>query len=178
MRTKRSCIQFARMVFVWLPILLVVAVPRTSLALDIYVSVDGGADADGSLAKPSGSLRAAVKAVRALRCEGNTEPAVIYLREGRHQLDETLVLGLEDGSPTAVADGTLPQYGAGDKTDPAFLTFAAYQDEHPVVSAGVPITGWNRRLLICQPKRLVSCGSQTCPPDWKDFTPSTIRKHD
>ncbi|QDV41147.1 hypothetical protein Enr13x_09850 [Stieleria neptunia] len=128
----------------WLPILLVVVVPKTSLALDLYVSVDGGADADGSLAKPYGSLSDAVQAVRALRGAGNTEPAVIYLREGRHQLDETLVLGLADGSPTTAADVMLPQYGAGDKTDPAFLTFAAYQDERPVVSAGVPVSGWKR----------------------------------
>ena len=53
------------------------AVPGESYALDIYVSVDGGAQADGSLAKPYGSLPDAVEAVRALRKAGNTEPVVI-----------------------------------------------------------------------------------------------------
>ena len=132
------------MVFIWLLILVVFAVPDASFALDIYVSVDGGAQADGSLAKPYGSLPDAVEAVRVLRKAGNTEPAVIRLRGGRHQLNQTLVLGLEDGSPTTSGDVKLEQYGAGDTTGPAFLTFAAYPGEHPVVSGGVPVTGWKR----------------------------------
>jgi len=108
------------------------------------VSIDGDAQADGSLTKPYGSLPDAVEAVRALRKAGNTEPAVITLREGRHQLNQTLVLGIEDGSPTTSGAVTLDQYGAGDTTGPAFLTFAAYPGEHPVVSAGVPVAGWKR----------------------------------
>ena len=70
-------------------LLLAFVVQGESLALDIYVSVDGDAQADGSLAKPYGSLPEAVKAVRALRKEGNAEQVVIILREGRHQLDQT-----------------------------------------------------------------------------------------
>ena len=124
--------------------LVVFAAPGESLALDIYVSVDGDTQADGSLANPYGSLPDAMKAVRALRKAGNTEPAVITLREGRHQLNQTLVLGIGDGSPTTSEDVTLEQYGAGDTTGPAFLTFAAYPGEHPVVSGGVPVTGWKR----------------------------------
>ena len=132
------------MVFPWLLLLVVFAVPHASFALDIYVSVDGGAQADGSLAKPYGSLPDAVEAVRALRKAGNTEPAMIILREGRHQLNQTLVLGLEDGSPATSGDVALEQYGAGDTTGPAYLTFAAYPGEHPVVSGGVPVIGWKR----------------------------------
>ena len=124
--------------------MVVFAAPGESLALDIYVSVDGDAQADGSLAKPYGSLPDAVEAVRALRKAGNTEPVVITLREGRHQLNQTLVLGIEDGSPATSGDVALEQYGAGDTTEPAFLTFAAYPGEHPVVSGGVPVTGWKR----------------------------------
>ena len=125
-------------------VLLVFAVADECSALDIYVSVDGGAQADGSLANPYGSLPDAVAAVRALRKAGNTEPAVITLRGGRHQLSQTLVLGLEDGSPTTPDDVKLEQYGAGATTGLAFLTFAAYPGEHPVVSGGVPVTGWKR----------------------------------
>ena len=36
------------------------------------------------------------------------------------------------------------QYGAGDTTGPAYLTFAAFPGEHPVVSGGIPVTGWKR----------------------------------
>ena len=115
-----------------------------SFAVDIYVSVDGGAQADGSLAKPYGALPDAVEAVRALRKEGNTEPVKIILRKGRHQLSQTLVLGLKDGSPKKSGDVTLPNYGAGDTTGPAFLTFAAYPGEQAVVSGGVPVIGWKR----------------------------------
>lgn len=132
--------------------LAVTAVPDVSFALDIYVSVDGSEQADGSLTKPYGSLPSAVEAVRALRKAGNTEPAVIILREGRHQKDQTLVLGLEDGSPAEAADVTLEKYGAGDTTGPAFLTFTAYPKETPVVSAGMPVTGWQR--LEASPAKL------------------------
>ena len=106
-------------------LLLVFVVQGEGLALDIYVSVDGSAQADGSLARPYGSLPDAVEAVRALRKSGNTEPTVIILREGRHQLNQTMVLGMEDGSPSDAKALTLPKYGAGDTTEPAFLTFAA-----------------------------------------------------
>ena len=51
--------------------LVVFAVPDASFALDIYVSVDGSAQADGSLANPYGSLPDAVEAVRALRQAGH-----------------------------------------------------------------------------------------------------------
>jgi len=125
-------------------LLLAFVVHDQCLAFDIYVSVDGDAQADGSLAKPYGSLPAAVKAVRALRKAGNTEPVVIILREGRHQLNQTLVLGLEDGSPSDPKAVLLPKYGAGDSSGPAYLTFAAYPGENPVVSAGVPVTAWKR----------------------------------
>ena len=66
--------------------------------IKIYVAVEGDDMADGSITKPYASLPRAVNQVRSLRESGNSHPAVIYLREGRHQLNETLVLGLEDGS--------------------------------------------------------------------------------
>ena len=56
--------------------------------MEIYVSVDGDVQADGSMAQPYGSLPDAVNAVRALRKSGNAEPAMIYLRKGRHQLNQ------------------------------------------------------------------------------------------
>ncbi|WP_231617416.1 putative glycoside hydrolase [Novipirellula aureliae] len=123
---------------------LAVLIPRESFTAEFYVSVDGAKRADGSIAKPFGSLPAAVDAVRALRKSGDQEPAVIYLREGRHQLNQTLVLGMEDGAPVSTDAAPLELYGAGDLTGPAHLTFAAYPGEKPVLSAGVPVTGWTR----------------------------------
>lgn len=117
---------------------------QTEDVTSIYVGPEGGDQANGSLARPFGSLPEAVDAVRALRNSGNTDPAVIYLREGRHQLDETLVLGLEDGNPSTTGRVTLGGYGAGAIAEPAYLTIAAYPGESPVVSGGVPVTGWKR----------------------------------
>ncbi len=121
-------------------------------ATDIYVSVEGSVQADGSLTNPYGSLPEAVKAVRALRKEGNTEPVQIILREGRHQLSQTLVLGPEDGSPSDAQSAPLPKYGAGEASGPAYLTFTAFPGENPVVSAGVQVTGWKR--VISAPAEL------------------------
>ena len=139
-----------RVLFFVLTLMLVSGVCAMSASAqkgDFYVSPDGSDNGPGSLSAPFATLaraRDAVRELRALRKTGNTEPAVITLREGRHQLNQTLVLGLEDGSPTTSGDVTLEQYGAGDMTGPAFLTFAAYPGETPVLSAGVPVTGWTR----------------------------------
>jgi hypothetical protein len=113
-------------------------------AAELYVAMNGDAHADGSLTKPYGSLSDAVEAMRGLRKAGDTEPVMIILREGRYPFNQTLVLGLEDGSPGMPDHGNLEMYGAGELTEPAYLTFAAYPGEHPVLSAGVPVTGWEK----------------------------------
>ena len=79
--------------------------------------------------------------MRNLRESGNSDPAVIYLREGRHQLIETLVLGIEDGLTTDVENEFSEEPGAGDIV-PAHLTIAAYPGEAAVISAGISVTGW------------------------------------
>lgn len=111
---------------------------------EFYVSTNGDDLADGSVAEPFASLPRAVEAARTLRKTGIVEPIAIYLREGRHQLNETLVLGLEDGSPKALATIDFDTPGAGDESNAAYLTIAAYPGENPVVSAGVPVEGWKR----------------------------------
>ncbi|MDF7806339.1 putative glycoside hydrolase [Pontiellaceae bacterium B12219] len=113
-------------------------------AKEVYVSPEGHAQADGSIEKPYATLPGAVAAVRALRASGYTEPVSILLREGRHSLKETLVLGLADGNPAAPMQTALPMYGAGEIADSTYLTIAAYPGEQPVISAGVPVTGWQR----------------------------------
>lgn len=51
-------------------LMLVLIVVNLCGAAEIYVSVDGSAQPDGSLAKPYGSLPAALGAVRVLRKAG------------------------------------------------------------------------------------------------------------
>ncbi|MBB3208243.1 hypothetical protein FHS27_004070 [Rhodopirellula rubra] len=110
----------------------------------LYVSPAGNDTNPGTISKPMESLSAAVEALRALRESGNQEPSTIYLRGGRHQVTQTLVLGLEDGrAPTSDVE-PFESYGSGEISSPAYLTIAAFPGEHPVVSSGLPVTGWKR----------------------------------
>ena len=122
MTTQQMSIQSRRVAALLLLLMLAFLVQDESQAMDIYVSVKGYEQADGSMAKPYGSLPDAVNAVRALRKSGNTEPMVITLREGRHQLNQTLVLGMEDGASSSSDSVSLKKYGAGNMTGPAHLT--------------------------------------------------------
>ena len=121
-------------------------------AVGIYVSVDGDNTGSGHLNDPLATLPAALEKVRSLRHAGNSEPVTIYLREGRHQLNQTLVLGIEDGRTSPSDVTAFDKYGAGESKEPAFLTFAAYPGENPIVSAGVPVNGW--KLLESAPEEL------------------------
>lgn len=109
----------------------------------LFVSPDGSDDGDGTMAQPFATLPAAVAATRALRSEGATGPITIYLREGRHQLDETLVLGIEDGAPAPSSPRPVRDAPGAGTVAPAHLTFAAFPGESPVISAGIPISGWS-----------------------------------
>ncbi|MDB4199416.1 right-handed parallel beta-helix repeat-containing protein, partial [Polaribacter sp.] len=106
---------------------------------EIYVSTKGDDNADGSILKPLTTISAAINKVRSIRKLGNKKPMTIYLREGRHYLNKTLVLGIEDGVTTSI-DKVKERDTS--KSSKAYLTFAAYPDENPVVSAGKPVNGW------------------------------------
>ena len=97
--------------------------------IELYVAVDGTDTANGSISEPFATIPKAVEAVRELRKKGNANPATIYLREGRHQLNQTLVLGVEDGLPPATESTAAEQYGAGRSKAPAHLTFATRKSE-------------------------------------------------
>lgn len=114
----------------------------SSDTITVYVSPKMNTSGDGSLSHPFGSIPEALSAVRSERQLGNTAPAIIYLREGRHQLNETLVLRIEDGLAGTSTSKISTQYGAGEDSEIAMLTFAAYSEETPIVSAGKPIDGW------------------------------------
>jgi len=144
MKTTFDHFKFKGIVFMLLFSLLTFSGCSNKNKIEIYVSVKGNDNANGSLQEPFATIPKAVDAVRDLRKSGDTNPATIYLREGRHQLNQTLVLGMEDGNPATSKPEILDKPGAGEKTEPAWLTFAAYPGEHPVVSAGVPVTGWQK----------------------------------
>ncbi|MDF7823548.1 hypothetical protein P4B35_05945 [Pontiellaceae bacterium B12227] len=146
-------------------------------AAELYVSPTGNDENPGAMSKPYASLPAAVEALRSLRKTGNHEPSTIYLREGRHQLTQTLVLGLEDGREEASAPAPFESYGAGEITKPAYLTIAAYPGETPVVSAGVQLIYWTHltanRLeagesLVNNVDKYAANLLKNAPKKWKD----------
>lgn len=113
---------------------------RTNSSKDkyFYVAVDGSDKENGSISSPFATVQRAVQAVRKMRKNGELTPVTIYLREGRHQINETLVLGIEDGV-VSVKDH---ENHKSELSQPAQLTFAAYQNEKPIISAGVPVSNW------------------------------------
>jgi hypothetical protein len=141
---KRQFLKCRPVILLLFILLASVAAQGADRTMEFYVSPEGSTQGDGSLVNPYGTLPDAVEAVRALRKAGNAEPVTILLREGRHQLNETLVLGMEDGVPSTSEEVALPLHGVGEATDTAHLTITAYPGEHPLVSAGVPVTGWKR----------------------------------
>lgn len=141
MKTPLKFVKNTQVIVLGMLILFVISACNTDQSTGLYVSVEGSEHADGSLEDPFGSIHQAVAAVREMRKSGLTEPVTIYLREGRHQITETLVLGMEDGADGPSETVPFEEYGAGELA-PARLTFAAYADEKPVLSAGVPVDGW------------------------------------
>ncbi|MFC2090020.1 right-handed parallel beta-helix repeat-containing protein [Bacteroidota bacterium] len=125
-------------------LILFLAISACNNTVELYVSPEGNDNASGSISEPFATIPEAVDAVREMRKSGNTKPATIFLREGRHQITQTLVLGMEDGNPASIDSVILEKPGAGETITPAYLTFAAYPDENPVVSSGVPLTGWQK----------------------------------
>ncbi len=94
---------------------------------DVYVAADGNDAADGSLPRPVVSLRRALDRVREIRAAdaGRQTPIVVEVADGRHELDDTLVLRPDDsGTPAA----------------PTVIRAAAAA--RPVISGGRVIHGW------------------------------------
>ena len=141
MKTLYNYFKLRNIAYVFVVVLLTVyGCSKEQNKNEIYVSTIGNDTADGSISKPLATIPAAVKKVRAIRKSGNKEPMTIYLRDGQHYLNTTLVLGREDGS--IISDkGTSEKPGAG-KLSSAHLTFSAYPGEHPVISGGIPVNEW------------------------------------
>jgi hypothetical protein len=102
-----------------------------------YVATDGSDGWSGKLPEPNagrtdgpfrnlGRGRDAIRELKA-RDGGLAQPATVYLRAGRYELDEALVLTPEDSG-----------------TADCPITYAAYGDERPVVSGGHMVGGWKQ----------------------------------
>ncbi len=100
---------------------------------DFYVAPNGNDAWSGTRPEPNAArtdgpfatLHRARDAVRTIVKSGLREPVNVFIRGGTYRLDKPLVLGPED---------------SGAATCP--ITYAAYQGERVVLSAGRQITGW------------------------------------
>ncbi len=92
----------------------------------LQVSPAGSDRADGSETSPLATVEQAVTRARTLRThdDGNVR---IILRGGVHRFSRPLVLGLADSLPAGRT-----------------MSFEAFPGESPVISGGVPVTGWRR----------------------------------
>ena len=95
--------------------------------MNFFVSPDGCDSHAGTKERPFTTIMRARDAIRQLpECE-RRQDINVYLRGGLHAIDRTIVFGLEDGAP-----------------DGASVTYRACENETPVLSGGVNITGWQR----------------------------------
>jgi hypothetical protein len=102
---------------------------------DFFVAVEGNDDWSGKLSEPNaartdGPLATPARArdaVREFKKTSKQKRITVRIRGGIYRLKETLVFSLADAAP---AGGT--------------ISYAAYAGEKPVLSSGVPITGWHK----------------------------------
>ncbi|NBV23430.1 MAG: PDZ domain-containing protein [Proteobacteria bacterium] len=95
--------------------------PKAAQATDFFVARNGDDANPGTLAKPFATLQ---RAQRAARTIGGREAVTVSVRTGTYYLPETLVIAAED---------------SGTKSAP--VIYQAHQQEKPVISGGIPLTG-------------------------------------
>lgn len=97
-------------------------------ATELYVSPDGDDTNDGSKDAPFATLYKARDMVRTLN-ESMSDDIIVYLRghvrDGYHYLDSTLTFDERDGGRNGHS-----------------VIFQGYTGEQPIVSGGIPVTGW------------------------------------
>ena len=110
-----------------------------------FVSTQGNDDWSGSLAEPNetgtdgpfATLARARNALREARAGSSPQEAVtVMVRGGKYYLDQTLILGPQDGG-----------------TREAPVIYIAYPGELPIISGGVRVTNWQPyrdKILQCE----------------------------
>jgi len=124
--------------------------------LAFYVAPDGSDDNVGSEKAPFATIEKARDAIRALDEKQRGQGIAVVLRGGTYVLDETIVLGLQDGGP----EGSV-------------VSYEAYPGEVPVISSGKTVTGWT--LLKDPPASLPAAAKgkvyvADVPKQWGYFT--------
>jgi hypothetical protein len=102
----------------------------TADAVDFWISPDGSDTNPGTPAKPFATIAQAQREIRRLKHNSALaadEPANLILRGGVYQLNSPLCLSSED---------------SGISTHPMLIGAAA--GEHPILSGGVEISGWEK----------------------------------
>jgi parallel beta-helix repeat protein len=101
-----------------------------------YVSTAGNEAWSGKIAQPDAghkdgpfaTLAAARDAIRNLKAQGLlTQPVTVYVRGGNYALSQPLLFTVADSG-----------------TEQTPISYAAYRDETPLLSGGIPITGWTK----------------------------------
>jgi len=103
--------------------------------IEFYISPNGNDSNIGTLNAPFKTIAYAKETIRKLSEHERQIDITVYLRDGTHTLDKTIVFELEDSG----AEGTK-------------ITYSAYKDETPIISSGVKIKGWEK--LKTYPKSL------------------------
>jgi regulation of enolase protein 1 (concanavalin A-like superfamily) len=138
---------------------------------DFYVSPKGNDQWSGTLAEPNPgktdgpflTLKRAQQAVRDLKSKiffpkdvpvekrwigsphpfGRGKDILVYIREGNYSLQQPLVFEPADGGErveTNLPTGAFEYHKLKDH----YVTYAAYPGEKPVISGGVPVSGWKK----------------------------------
>ncbi|MBT4814095.1 MAG: hypothetical protein HON70_00270, partial [Lentisphaerae bacterium] len=105
------------------------------VSADLFVATDGDDSWSGELDKPNArgtdgpfaTLSRARDAVRAVRLRAPERDILVLIRGGTYHTTRTIVFGLADS--------------AGPERT---ITYASYPGEIPVLSAGIPVTGWSK----------------------------------
>jgi len=98
---------------------LLVVGPEFAAELVVHVGITGDDSADGSQAKPVGSLIGARDALRRLRAAGDARPVRVVVADGTYRFAEPLVLMPEDGGTAEApvryeaAPGARPDFSGG-----------------------------------------------------------------
>jgi hypothetical protein len=118
-----------------LAVLLTFVTGRVPAAI-FYVAPNGNGAWSGTLSQPNATVSdgpfatvvRARDAVRSLKTRGPVkEPVTVFLREGVYRVPSAIEFTPDD---------------SGTETTP--ITYAAMKGEHPVISGGRPITGWQK----------------------------------
>ena len=105
--------------------LIVAALVVPCFGEELFVATDGDDANPGTKAKPLATITAARDAVRGKIAAGLREDVTVRLRGGTYRLTEPVVFGPQDGG-----------------TEKFSVTYAAFEEERPVISGGRAITGW------------------------------------